>query len=278
VEGTRVPRRRVRTQGRPPRARAAVAALPEDRHRSAVWRFLPSARSLLVGAGLVAVAVGAYAAARQTSMFAVSTVEVDGAPAALRAQVRHAAGPLLGTSLLALDGAALRSRLEALPAVASVTYDRAFPHTLRLTVVPERPVAVLRAGRESWLVSARGRVIARLAHGGEDGLTRVWVPKATHILPGAILPEREGGTPARALAFAGVLPARIAVASVVHGRLVFKLRFGLELRLGEPTDLRLKLAIARRALRALPPAARYLDVSVPGRPVAGTNPQLSSGG
>jgi len=50
------------------------------------------------------------------------------------------------------------------------------------------------------------------------------------------------------------------------------------LRLGEPTDVRLKLAIARRALRVLPAGATYVDVSVPGRPVAGTDPQVSGGG
>jgi cell division protein FtsQ len=211
-------------------------------------------------------------------MFSISAVEVSGAPQPLRAQVRRAAAPLLGTSLLALDGAELRSRLEALPAVVSVDYDRAFPHTLRLTVVPERPVAVLREGRESWLVSARGRVLSRVARGQEEGLARVWVAKATQLTPGAILADGDGGSPARALAFAGALPARIAVAAVDHRQLLFKLRSGLELRLGEPTDLRLKLAIARRALRALPPGATYLDVSVPGRPVAGQNPQLSTGG
>jgi cell division protein FtsQ len=271
-----VARRRRRAQGSPPRARAAVATLP--RARSPAWRFLPSARSILVGAGLVAVSVGAYAAARQTSMFAVTTVKVAGAPASVRAQIRRAAAPLVGTSLLGLDGAALRSQVEALPTVVSVTYDRAFPHTLRLTVVPERPVAVLRKGRESWLVSARGRVITRVARGGDDGLARVWVPKATRLAPGDVLADADGGSPARALAFAGVLPAHVAVAATTHGQLFFKLRSGLELRLGEPTDLRLKLAIARRALRAAPPETRYLDVSVPGRPVAGPNPQLSTGG
>jgi len=56
---------------------------------------------------------------------------------------------------------------------------------------------------------------------------------------------------------------------------VFRLRSGLALELGEPTDIRLKLAIARRALGALPAGAAYVDVSVPGRPVAGTNSQLS---
>jgi hypothetical protein len=93
-----------------------------------------------------------------------------------------------------------------------------------------------------------------------------------------MLAGADGGSSARALAFADALPARIAVAAVAHGQLLFKLRSGLELRLGEPTDLRLKLAIARRALRAVPPGSTYLDLSVPGRPVAGANPQLSTGG
>jgi cell division protein FtsQ len=268
-------RRRRRTQGSPP-ARATVGPLP--RVRSPAWRLLPSARSILIGMGLVAMAVGGYAAARQTSMFAVTTVTVTGAPASIRAQVRRAVAPLLGTSLLALDGAMLRSQVEALPTVVSVLYDRAFPHTLRLTVVPERPVAVLRRGRESWLVSARGRVMRRVARGGEGRFTRVWVEKATQLEPGDVLADADGGSAARALAFAGAFPARIAVAAVTHGQLLFKLRSGLELRLGEPTDLRLKLAIARQALRAFPAGSTYLDVSVPGRPVAGENPQLSTGG
>ena len=47
---------------------------------------------------------------------------------------------------------------------------------------------------------------------------------------------------------------------------------GLELRLGDAGDLRLKLAIARRILRSQGAAARrdgYIDVSVPERPVVG---------
>jgi len=59
--------------------------------------------------------------------------------------------------------------------------------------------------------------------------------------------------------------------------LVFRLRNGLELRLGDPTDIRLKLAILRAAMRHLPTGTLYLDVSVPGRPVAGDNPQVSGG-
>ena len=44
---------------------------------------------------------------------------------------------------------------------------------------------------------------------------------------------------------------------------------GLELLLGDTRDVALKLAVADRVLRVLPSGMRYLDVSVPDRPVAG---------
>ena len=52
---------------------------------------------------------------------------------------------------------------------------------------------------------------------------------------------------------------------------------GLEVRLGDPGDIRLKLAIARRILRATGAAAAgtgYVDVGVPARPVLSTKPQV----
>jgi hypothetical protein len=52
---------------------------------------------------------------------------------------------------------------------------------------------------------------------------------------------------------------------------------GLELRLGDAGDLRLKLAIARRILGVTGAATAgggYLDVSVPERPVLSSNSQV----
>jgi cell division protein FtsQ len=238
----------------------------------------PTRRSLLVGAGIVVAAVGAYLLARETSMFAVRRFEVAGGSASERAAVVRALAPLRGTSLLALDGAALVRRIDALPTIVSVSYDRSFPHTLRLTIVPERPVAVLHRGRETWLVSARGRVIAPIPNRTRADLPRIWVPTAASVTQAAFLPADGGGAAARSLALAAGFPARIATAELVHGELTFVLRSGLELRLGEPVDLRLKLAIARRALPLLTPGTTYLDVAVPGRPVSGTQSQVSGRG
>jgi cell division protein FtsQ len=266
------------TQARPPRSRAAVLALPRARAPVALSRYAPSRRSLLAGLGLVAVAAGVYASVRETSAFAIARVQVAGAPADVRAQVQRTLAPMMGTSLLALDGRALARRVEALPTIVAVEYDRAFPHTLRVTVVPERAVAVLHRGKETWLLSARGRVVSRIPNLTYGALARIWVPRAAAVEAGAFLAPEQGGATAGALALATRFPARIAVASLAHDQLVFKLRSGIELRLGEPTDVRLKLAIARRALRHLPPGSAYVDVSVPERPVAGpANPQLSGG-
>ena len=267
------------TQARPPRSRAAVLPLPRARAPVALTRYAPSRRSLLVGLGLFAVVGGVYALVRETSTFAIGRVEVAGAPADVRRQVQRALAPFVGKSLLSLDGRALARRVEALPTIVSVEYDRAFPHTLRVTVVPERAVAVLHRGKETWLVSARGRVVSRIPNLTHGSLARIWVPRSTAVEAGAFLAPDQAGAIARALALAARFPARIAVASLAHGELVFKLRSGVELRLGEPTDVRLKLAIVRRALRHLPPGSAYVDVSVPERPVAGpANPQLSGGG
>jgi hypothetical protein len=53
---------------------------------------------------------------------------------------------------------------------------------------------------------------------------------------------------------------------------------GLELRLGELRAIRLKLAIATRILPDILAHGgyAYVDLSVPERPVAGVNPQLST--
>jgi len=260
-------------------ARAGAVGLPRlwRSGRGTAARLAPSRRSLAVGLGVLALAGGAYAVARETSAFAVQRVEVSGAPPTVRAQIEHSLAPLRGTSLLALDGAGLVRRVESLPTVVSAGYDRSFPHTLRLAVVPERPVAVLRRGRQWWLVSARARVMARLQPHADANLPRIWLPTTTTVSAGQFLRSGGGGTVARALALAAGLPVYVATAALRHGTLVFRLGSGLELRLGAASDIRLKLAIARRALPLLPSDAAYLDVSLPGRPVAGTaNTQLSS--
>lgn len=244
-------------------------------------RLIPSGRSLLVGFAIVAVVGGAYLGARETAVFAVRDVQVDGAPPELAKRVRTALAPLEGESLVGLSGGELEARLAPIPEVRSATYDRAFPSTLRVFVVTERPVAVLRRGPDAWLVSARGRVLRTLSSKTHAVLPRVWLDRSTAPVVGATLADPSALRAVLALgrtfdADEG-FPARVRFVRATDERLTFVLRSGTELRLGDATEMALKLAVARRVLVALeglgPPA--YVDLSVPERPVAaGVNSQV----
>jgi cell division septal protein FtsQ len=255
-----------------------VLSLPRRRSVD-VLRFAPSGRSLLVAGALVLVAAGLYGLARETSMFAVDTIRIEGVPPAMAGDVRRELHRYDGRSLVALDAGVVAQRLDGLPAVRSSVVDRAFPHTLRVRVVPEIPAAVLRRGADSFLVSARGRVIATVALGARRSLPRIWLPARTELELGSLLGGESGGLAARSLAalVGSGFTNRISFVRALDGQITLGLRGGLEIHLGPPVDLRLKIAIAHGIVPGLALPSQggpdYLDIAVPERPVAGRNPQ-----
>ena len=262
-----------------PTTRAAV--LPARRGVPELGRLAPSGRSVLLGIALLVLAAGAYVAARQTSIFAVRAIEVRGGTPALRAQVRAALAEDVGRSLLRVNGDTVSHALTPLPGVRTFSFDRAFPHTLRIVVRPEVPVLILRRvpGTDAFLVAASGRVIRRLAHSHLSSLPRVWVRKDVNVTvgdpAGADIAHAAG---ALALLRGAPLPGGVHVVRATAKELTLILGGGLEVRLGDSGDLRLKLAIARRILRATGVATTgggYVDVSVPERPVLATNSKLA---
>jgi cell division protein FtsQ len=255
-------------------APAWLPGRPEIQPRAWLARFSPTRRSLALGFGVLAIALGGYLIARESSLFAVNRIEVRGSSRQVSRQVRAALASVVGRPLVGLNGSAVLQRVDALPTVVSASYDRAFPHTLRIFVVPERPAAVLRRGPESWLVSARGRVMERLPSPGVSRLPRIWISTHTPVRTGAELSESGPATAARAAGLAGALTARVASVAYTGGTLVFHLRSGLELLLGDAGDIKLKVAVATRALMSLPSGSTYLDVSIPGRPVSGMGSPL----
>ena len=142
-------------------------------------RLVPSGRSLALAFALLAGAVGSYLIARETSLFGVREIAIEGAPPGVARQVERTLSETRGNSLLAVDLAAARTAVQQLPWVAGVSFDRAYPHTLRVIVTPERPVAVARQGVNSFLVSASGRVIARVDKGARLELARIVGAPAT---------------------------------------------------------------------------------------------------
>jgi cell division septal protein FtsQ len=261
------------------RTPSRIAALPARPQLPEFGRLLPSARSLAVGLGLVLLALGAYLAARDTSLFALQTVDVRGATPQIRAEVAGALHDEVGTSLLRVGDADLTRRLDALPDVASFTFDRSFPHTLKIVVRGEVPSLVVRQvpGKAAYLVASTGRVLRALPNPSLSHLPRLWVTHAVPIEVGQSLPQKVGGSAAAAaIARSLHLAGGPSTVQATSAGLTLTLGSGVQVRLGDAGDLRLKLAIAKRILRVLggPAATGYVDVSVPERPVANSNPQV----
>jgi len=249
--------------------RPSRPSLPEIHPRAWLASVAPTRRSLAIGLSVLAVALGGYLIARESPLFAIDRIEVEGASPQVAGQVRQALDSFSGRPLVGLDGSDVLRTVEALPTVVSASYDRAFPHTLRITVVPERPAAVLRRGSDSWLVSTRGRVMETLAATALPKLPRIWISTHTAVRTGAELTAAGAATAAHAVGLAGAFGARIASASYTDGSVVFHLRSGVELLLGDGADVKLKVAVADRLLAVLPSGSTFVDVSNPGRPVSG---------
>jgi cell division septal protein FtsQ len=259
------------------RGRQVAAARAEGRATSPAQLPLPSGRSLAVGFGLLAAALLLFVGARETAVFSVRSVDVVTEPAGHSKVVARALEPIHGTSLLKVDEATIARRLEGLPHVHLLGFDRSFPNGLRVQVSVERPVAVLRRADENWLVSGRGRVLRKLERRLRRPLPVVWVPRAFEPEIGAIVRADQPARAVAALAEASAGTPRFArtIWYVKSGEeaLTIVLRDRMELRFGNATELTLKLRVARQvltAVRATGSPATYIDVAVPERPVAGT--------
>ncbi len=229
--------------------------------------------------GLVA---ALYLAARETSIFAVRTIDVQGSPADVAQSARDALEPFVGESLVALDISTVEARLRAIPSVQAATVDRDFPGTLRVHIRPAQAVAVIRHSDAAWLVAATGRIIRQVNPGSSSELPRVWLsPELAAPVPGRTLVADEGGAAVTALAaLPRAFPVTVRTARGTPDDLVLRLGFGTELRLGPADDLRLKLRVAATVLESLSRSQRealsYLDVSMPTRPVGGPKSQVEA--
>jgi cell division protein FtsQ len=257
-----------------PRARTSSVVVPFPKSATAdaldLGRLVPSSRSLLLAFAVLGGVLLSLVVARETPLFGVRSIEVTGASPWIQRQVERTLANRRGDSLVSLNLDSARSDVAALPSVAAVAFDRAYPHTLRVTVVPERPVAVVRQGATSFVVSERGRVVARVPRTRRPELARIWVARDVPLEPGSIVDGDLRIAVGAVAPLAGVrFPGRVVSVATGDDQLTLRLRSGLELRLGEPTNVDLKLAVAGRVLALLPPGSGYLDLSVPDRPVAG---------
>ncbi len=227
---------------------------------------------------MLATVLGLYALARTSSLFAVRQVEVYGVPPALSRTIGREVEPFEGRSLVGLDSAGVERAVLSIPDVKSVAIDRDFPNTLRIFAERELHVAVLRSGNRAWLVAASNKVVRQIPLGRAEGLPRIWQSQSVPVLVGEPISDPHMQKAIAVLSALRRSRYRIPLTNVItaEGTLTLVTSSRIQLRFGDPTQAALKLAVVKKILPGLgyPPSGSigYLDVSLPIRPVSGTEP------
>jgi cell division protein FtsQ len=211
---------------------------------------------------------------RDSSLVRIERVEVRGltVPEAPRLRARVAAAARRMTTLN-VRLAPLERALRRHPALQRVEADPRLPDALEVTVTEYRPVARLRAGgRDGPPVAADGTLLRAL-----EVKRPLPVVETGEPLPARAraLRDRRARRLLRAIAAApGPLGERLGSGAEERGRgVVLRMRRGPEVVMGTLARLDAKWAAAARVLAD--PGARgaaYVDVRLPGRPVAGGLP------
>lgn len=172
-----------------------------------------------------------------------------------------------GMTTLHVERSALDSAVASFNVVKSVEATPNFPHGLKIHVVEEQPVAVLETDGQRLLLAPDGSVLRGIGPVGPLAVIRSHTSPPQDRLTDA--------APLSALHVAAAAPPALAprISSIGHGKtrgLVVRLRNGPELVFGDDSRPVAKWAAAVAVL-ADPSSkgASYVDVRLPGRPVAG---------
>ena len=206
---------------------------------------------------------------RDSSLVSVEHVRVDGVSGgnAGRIEARLTAAARDMTTLH-VDDDALREAVAAYPTVRGIEANADFPHTLHIIVAQRVPVAALTSGRRSIAVASDGTVLP-----GDRTRSLPAVPM--HALPIGTKLTNPGTLRAIAVLAAApaALRARVDELDKGKGGLRAILRGGGTLVFGGTDLLQAKWMAASIVLRdPTAKGARYLDVRIPRRPVAGGLP------
>ena len=126
------------------------------RHMRAMAPFFPEVDEVLYWTGL-----------------RIDQVTVSGQHFTPDADVFDALDLLNVRSLLSIDSAAARERIERLLWIATATINRIFPGSLEVHVTERKPAALWIRGEREYLIDATGRVLSAVTPGTERGLPRI---------------------------------------------------------------------------------------------------------
>lgn len=274
LRARRAQRRGAVVRGRPPssapgRALAGAHALADV--AAAVWHRRASRLALIAAAVLAIVVGGGYELVRRTPLSAVSHVRVSGLQGpesqAIEAALTRSAH---GMSTLGVDTAALRAAVAPFRVVSGLHASASFPHSLRISISEQPPVAALSGGGGHTAVAADGTVLGpALLSSSLPTLEAPATPAPGQFV--SDLATRE------ALIVLGAAPRVLArhVARAFRGPrgLTIAMSNGLQVYFGDSSLPHAKWRSLAVVLADPSSAgAHYIDVRVPSRPAAGFAP------
>jgi cell division protein FtsQ len=214
-------------------------------------------RRWLAAFGVVAAVTALVWVVFFSTVLAVRTVHVAGTgPEVSQRQVVAAAGVQPGTPLARVDLGAARARVAAIPAVASASVSRSWPHTITIQVTERRPLALIHRDGKWWALDAEAVLFPPAGTRRPDqpivSVGRTSGPAALRAVASVV-----GTLPDHLL-----LSTRRVTASSMDS-ITLMLKNGSTVRWGSATDSGRKAEVLTALLHH---RARSYDVTIPSQP------------
>lgn len=306
-------RPRVSTQAKPAKAKAAKPSLRPQKAPSQRAGVVQAARGLVGKAGapatprerreryqlrqtlrvvgivvaslvaLALVAVVVLFSLRDSSVFSIDSVEVQPTEHVTQEDLQNLVKVPAGSTLLNVDTASIEAALKKDPWIASVEFERAFPHTLKITVHEQRvdALVVMSSGSIAWYLGGDGRWVQPTSvTAAEDqsvndaALERAMAEGCLLItdVPATVAPEAGSAvTDASILAvqkyregFSEDFASQVVSYSApAEDSISCTLASGVEVLLGSPTDIATKQGFIEKIVEQSPGSLLFINVRVP---------------
>ncbi len=246
------------------KGRGAAASPREQRarhQRGQVLRIVAIAGAGVLALGLVALI--ALFVLRDAPVFEITSVEVEPTQHVTVDDVSSLVQVPAGSTLLNVDTAALEESIKREPWVGSVSFERVFPNTLRITITEQEPdmLVVMSSGSVGWYLGTAGTWIEPVRIEAAEGQSTDDAALALAQSEGCLLVtdvpatvDPEAGSPATDEVLDAIAQFREGFSSDFSAQIVrfsapsadsvsCTLESGVEVSLGSPTDIAEKEAI-----------------------------------
>lgn len=246
------------------KGRGAAASPREQRarhQRGQVLRLVAIAGAGVLALGLVALI--ALFVLRDAPVFEITSVEVEPTQHVTVDDVSSLVQVPAGSTLLNVDTAVLEESIKREPWVGSVSFERVFPNTLRITITEQEPdmLVVMSSGSVGWYLGTAGTWIEPVRIEAAEGQSTDDAALALAQSEGCLLVtdvpatvDPEAGSPATDEVLDAIAQFREGFSSDFSAQIVrfsapsadsvsCTLESGVEVSLGSPTDIAEKEAI-----------------------------------